>query len=319
MTKQKMILVGIHGRPSMKKVYSEMSNGTLIVRRRIRSRRNRNQRITYYRHYSDNNSSVLQRVNTPPTLENNVVIRWGSREELPTNSGTVIYNRADAIARATDKKEARRILADAGVRVPRAVTPNSDNINYPVIARPSVHSKGKNFVALNNSSDFNRHYQRNASRGWYYSEYVPKEREYRFHVAHGKVLAIMEKPAPSNPSLLAWNRAIGDDDPFVYVPWNRLREDSGLEDAAKESIKAVAAVGLDFGGVDVMILGDTAYVIEVNTAPTLNSSDYVAERYSRYFDFLFRSDTRREHFEMKEYRDPRNYIFFNQQLNEDEG
>jgi glutathione synthase/RimK-type ligase-like ATP-grasp enzyme len=38
----------------------------------------------------------------------------------------------------------------------------------------------------------------------------------------------------------------------------------------------VAALGLDFGGVDVMVKDNVAYVIEVNTAPTLNSSDYVA-------------------------------------------
>jgi len=308
MTKQKMILVGVHGRPSMKKVYSDMTEGNLIVRRRLR-RRN----VTYYRHYEDNVSDRLRRVNTPPNLSDNVVIRWGSREELPSNGGTVVYNRSSAIANATDKRESRNILATAGVVVPRMVTPDDSNISYPVVARPSVHSKGRNFIVIRDASQFRTHYQSHARRGWYYSEYVDKDSEFRFHVCHGKVLAIMEKPRPENRNLLAWNRALNED-PFVYVPWNALRERQGLANAAIESIKAVEALGLDFGGVDVMLVGDRAVVIEVNTAPTLNSSDYVAERYSKYFDWLFRSETRREHFTRLDYSDPRNFIFFNEQL-----
>jgi hypothetical protein len=306
--KTKMILVGRDGRPSMRKVYQNMTRGTLVVRRRL-IKRNK----TYYRLYTNNNSDRLVRQGTPPSLENSVVIRWGTREELPSSSSSVVYNKSAAIANATDKKGTREILTRAGISVPRAVSPDSKDVSFPVIARPSVHSKGRNFVVIKSMTGLENHYLSHAHKGWYYSEYVDKDKEYRFHIAHGKVLAIMEKPRPDDGSLLAWNRALTED-PFVYVPWNKLRDTKTLGIAAGVSIDAVKELGLDFGGVDVMTKGRKAYIIEVNTAPTLNSSDYVAERYSKYFDWLLRSETRREHFERKDYEDRRNYMFYNNQL-----
>jgi hypothetical protein len=306
--KSKMILVGVHGRPSMKKVYGEMERGNLIVRRRLLKRNK-----VYYRTYANNNPDVMVKAYNAPDITNAVVIRWGTREELPASKNTIVYNRADAIAHATDKKLSREMMEGAGVRVPRRVNPELTKINYPVIARPRIHSKGKNFVVLRNLTELSSHYQTHERNGWYYSEYVKKDNEYRFHIGHGKILAMMEKTPPDNPNQLAWNRAINED-PFTYVNWDRLTDEKGLADAALESVKAVAALGLDFGGVDVMVKDNVAYVIEVNTAPTLNSSDYVASRWSKYMDWLLRSEKRRETFPTTEYKKPRNFIFFNEQL-----
>jgi hypothetical protein len=133
----------------------------------------------------------------------------------------------------------------------------------------------------------------------------------------------MEKPRPDN-GCIAWNRAINEDS-FIYVGWDNLRDYRALAEGAYQSIKAVRALDLDFGGVDIMVKGEEACVIEVNTAPTLNSSEYVSSRWAKYFDWLFRRDTRRDHFVAKScktgqikdrYSDPRNYIFYNKQLDD---
>ena len=67
-------------------------------------------------------------------------------------------------------------------------------------------------------------------------------------------------------------------------------------------MKAMEAVGLDFGAVDVVITEDgTPYVLEINTAPELTNSEYSAAKYARYFDWIGQyefeedMDNKREH------------------------
>jgi len=81
-----------------------------------------------------------------------------------------------------------------------------------------------------------------------------------------------------------------------------------------EAIKAVKAVGLDMGGVDVMLKDGVAYVLEVNTAPTLNTSPYVAKRWCMYWDWLFASETRKEHWDYTKFKKGSSLILKNYQL-----
>lgn len=310
--KNKIILTAKHGRPSLKLVYSTMSSGTLIQRRQLFNKKRVLLR-QYYREFTNNNSETLNKIPFFNAI-NSVVIRWGTREEFDTDNRTVVYNQSKAIAIATDKKLSRQTFIDNNVSTPVLVTPDNFNDSYlPIIARPLVHSKGKNFVVLANRSDFENHYNRN-NEGWYYSQFINKEREFRIHCAHSKVLAVMEKSNPNNGNI-AWNRAQNDTEPFEYVSWTQVDE-QGLKPVLEEAIKATAAVGLDMSGVDVMLCGGTAYVLEVNTAPTLNTSPYVAERWGKYFDWLFRSETRREHWDISQFKKASSLIWKNAQLNE---
>jgi len=119
----------------------------------------------------------------------------------------------------------RQTFIENNVNCPVLVTPENFDISYlPIIARPLVHSKGKNFVVLNSFSDFERHYNQN-NQGWYYSNFINKEREFRVHCAHGKVLVLMEKSNPNNGNI-AWNRAQNDTEPFEYVTWTRIDDEN---------------------------------------------------------------------------------------------
>lgn len=292
MPKNKVIVTVKHGRPSTLLAYGSMNEGgTLIQRRQVFKGTNPKTRIlkkTYYRVFRDNNVEVMHKENNVD-LGNSIVVRWGSREEFPTDDHTVVYNSAKAIKTATDKKLSRELFIKNSVSCPMLVT--DTNIgrvnNFPIIARPLVHSKGRNFVTLRNQNEFLTHYRTNKN-GWYYSDFIDKSREFRVHVAHGKALAIMEKTRPGDGNI-AWNRAQNDTDPFTYIKWSDV-DAQNLGFIIKEAIVAVAALGLDFGGVDVMMRGNEAFVLEVNTSPTLNSSPYVAERWGKYFQWLFRSD-----------------------------
>ncbi len=265
------IIVGKDGRPSQKHVFSECPEGSqlgLIIRRKSGSKH-------WFREYKKNGSFIKKKPNQiqfPPIL-----IRWGTRQELPTD-GKIVYNSCTGLEKATDKKRSREIFMEKGVPCPKLVTPSNHN-SYPVIARPLVHSKGKNFHVLKNKTEFTKAYKDHQS-DWYFSEFIDKDSEFRVHVAHGKVLEVMQKPKPSNPNLIAWNRALNGD-PFVRV--GRQQYSAKVCAAA---IKAVKALGLDFGGVDVIVKDGNPFVVEVNTSPTLNSSPLVCKRYARYFSWL---------------------------------
>lgn len=315
MSKNKCIVTVKHGRPSTLLAFSTMNSGTLIQRRQVFKGTNPRTRVlkrTYYRVYKNNDVDTLYKENKP-SLENSIVVRWGSREDFETDKNTIVYNKSANIKDATDKKKSRELFIENKVSCPMLVTDlNIDKVaNFPIIARPLVHSKGKNFVTLDNRESFLAHYNKNKN-GWYYSDFINKNREFRIHVAHGKALAIMEKTQPGDGNI-AWNRAQNDTDPFIYIPWGKVDEQE-LGGVIKEALKAVEAVGLDFGGVDVMLKGKTPYVLEVNTSPTLNSSPYVAERWGKYFDWLFRENKRRDHWDTSDFKKGSSLIWKNFQL-----
>jgi glutathione synthase/RimK-type ligase-like ATP-grasp enzyme len=311
--KSKIILTGKHGRPSTKEVYRTMTSGSLIQRRQVYSRVGRKLLKQYYRVFNNNNPDVLTKAQEID-FTNTIVIRWGTREEVATDKTTIVYNQSKSIANATDKRLSRQMFIEHGVSTPVLVTPENFQEEYlPIIARPLVHSKGKNFIVLKTPAEFIRHYNTNQI-GWYYSQFINKEREFRIHCAHSKVLAVMEKSNPNNGNI-AWNRAQNDTEPFEYVSWTQVDE-QGLKPVLEEAIKATAAIGLDMSGVDVMLCGGTAYVLEVNTAPTLNTSPYVASRWGMYFDWLFRVETRREHWDITQFKKGSSLIWKNEQLRE---
>ena len=72
------------------------------------------------------------------------------------------------------------------------------------------------------------------------------------------------KKTPANAADIAWNVAQGGR--FDNVLWKEwpLR-------ACRIALMAMDAVGLDFGGVDVMQKGKDFYVLEVNSAPSMTS------------------------------------------------
>ena len=293
--KKKVIFVGKDGRPSMKKVYSQMTNrdAQLQVRRKLKKGK------TYIRQYLNN---MVEKHNRLGILEldltNSIVIRWGNRIEVPTDNRTIIYNRVEAIGNATNKKISREIFIKNKVRTPKLFTPEMEGVTFPIIARPCVHSKGKNFVIISDMYSFKKHYDQHRDN-WYYSEYIDKDREFRVHCAHGKVLAVMEKPPVAGQ--IAWNRAIN------HQAFDRVKQQDYIFTVCYQALKAVNVLGLDFGGVDVIFKNGEkhkAYVLEVNTSPTLNSSEYVSARYAKYFEWLFKEEKRRDHWDYTQYENP---------------
>lgn len=286
------ILVGRDGRPSMKKVFALMKTESELTVRRIPPRTKKPYLRVYEAAQVDN---FKKKPIDELKLEGVKCIRWGNRIEAPTDKGTIVYNKSEAIAHATNKKLSRELFIKGKVRTPQLVTPqNVKEAQFPIIARPSTHAKGKNFVTLKTRDDFAKHYATNEANGWYYSEFINKEREFRVHCAHGKILGVMEKVKGGDK--IAWNRAVTGE------PFTRIAQKDYPFSVCFQALKAVKTLGLDFAGVDVMLLGKDGFVLEVNTSPTLNSSDFISEQYAKYFDWLNRADKRRDHWDFTQFK-----------------
>lgn len=210
-----------------------------------------------------------------------IIIRWGCVSNVNTNR---VLNTAAAIHQVNDKAGFRRLLNEAelcpvtyfGGELTESY---SDSDVYPLVVRPSQHSRGRNLWVVNNLRELITtvaYY--NLGTNWYASELINKVAEYRVFVVQGRAVAVAQK-TPGNPDDVAWNVARGGR--FDNVRW-----DAWPLQAVRKSIEAFNLSDLDFGGVDVMVDSDgNSYIIEINSAPSL-TSPYRQEAMAKAFDYI---------------------------------
>ena len=298
------ILVAKHGRPSQKELFKRTNNSELIIRSAIFD--------GFVKRNNPNNLAKREKQkNLNLQVNNGVLIRWGCTSNVATQ-GSIVYNKAEAINLANDKLGSRKALEAADVPVPKTYSyqdlQNADNIKWPLIGRPKQHGRGKNFNMCDNMNMVNA--SRNNKSCVYWSEVYPKTREFRVHCQSGKIASILSKPAPTNPQSHAWN--------FYQqnIPFENIPQSQWTNYICKTALAAVEALGLDFGGVDILVCDNyqelgipRVTVCEVNTAPTLKSSEYTLGKYTQYFKWLQRSNEKRAHWPWREYEKPSSHAW----------
>ena len=223
----------------------------------------------------------------------NYLFRWGCTSNCQAKH---TVNTAEAIAKANDKKATRILLRELKNKgkpiIPQTWVEEDDfdtweAMEYPVIIRASYHAQGKALFFCKDDEDFINARNKITRRGkdFYVSEYIAKEAEYRVFVAQGRVVWVTKK-TPANPADIAWNVAQGGR--FDNVNWKEWP----LK-ACRIALMAMDAVGLDFGGVDVMQKGKDFYVLEVNSAPSM-TSEYRQTTTAKVFQHII--DNGKEHY-----------------------
>lgn len=200
---------------------------------------------------------------------NKTVINWGAANLPDEVMKCRVINRPDLVAQAGNKLEAFRRMSDAGV----SVVPFTDSIdiarqwladNKAVIGRQLLRgSGGRGIVMYEDTNDIDSLPL--------YTQYVKKQSEWRVHIMNGQVIDTQRKVRDTR---------VADDD----VDWQIRNHDRGFifqrndinppVQVIEESAKAMAALGLDFGAVDVIWNNhqQRAYILEVNTAPGLEGT-----------------------------------------------
>lgn len=184
-----------------------------------------------------------------------------------------VINRPEAIALAANKRLALECMRDAGVPVLLTTLPVNP-ADFPVVARPDYHMAGKNLYICPDEIELGRVMRlskrdgtASRKRATHAQRYLANAREFRVHIVHELSIKVSEKVGSGN-------HATGATFGFPVDFGHRVT----LRDIAK---RAVTALGLDFGAVDILWNPDgLPYVLEVNTAPRL--TDPTSDTLSRY-------------------------------------
>lgn len=186
------------------------------------------------------------------------ILNWGSTKSL---TGQIINHPVNVRA-ATDKLSAFQIFQMRSVSVPPFTTHQNEAQTWldngkTVLARTVVNgAEGRGIIVVKPGDIL--------PYAPLYTQYIPKKAEYRVHVVNNEAIDVQQKlrkRGHDNKDFHVRNTANG----FIFVRGNVHCP----EPCILEATKAVAALGLDFGAVDVIWneKNQKAYVLEVNTAP----------------------------------------------------
>lgn len=178
---------------------------------------------------------------------------WG-RNQANTSLNPDIFN-------STNKYTMRCLFKDNDVPMPELVA-QDDVHEYLaegswIVGRPDRHTKGRGFWLIKTEEDFARALRgtRRKQAATHFMEYIDAPHELRVHIFLGKSIRISEKKFSA---------------PGTYTT---IKPTVAVKQARKAAKKAVRALGLDFGAVDILVQEDgTPYVLEVNAAPGLGGT-----------------------------------------------
>lgn len=207
----------------------------------------------------------------------NVIVNWGRTDVFPLATTIAVLNPSTAVTIAKNKLLTLEKLTRMGVSCPRYTTNRDEVIRWlsedkVVYVRHTLTGQsGQGIKILTSDDTYNIPYAP------LYTEGVVKTHEYRVHVAFGNIIDFSKK------------RRRNEHDANPYIKnldngWVFCRDNVTLPyDVMKQSTAAVAALGLDFGAVDIVYKesASKAYVLEVNTAPGLEGT--TLERYINSF------------------------------------
>lgn len=202
---------------------------------------------------------------------NKIVVNWGdSSLTNPEILNSIVINHPQRVAAATNKRDFFQ-MCKGNLNIPDFTFERSEAEGWirdgkKVVVREKLtgHS-GEGIVLLEDLLSWDNY---NHSRAKMYVLYIPKMEEYRVHVFGNEVVDIQQKRIRSDfPSNSVNHQIRNHQNGFVYTRGNV----NPHPQVSEQAIAAIGLTGLDFGAVDVIWNRhrQTAYVLEVNTAPGL--------------------------------------------------
>lgn len=209
-----------------------------------------------------------------------VLLRWGN-SYLQCPEGCIELNSLESVKLASNKLLMAYTLILAGVNFPKAFI-------SPVQATAIQNLTGKDYIdsfgVMDNDMDL---YYRNSANivrrrnnyiqgDLYGTVPIDRAREFRVHIFNGRTIGVYEKIPHDQDQPYCKNENCD----FVRIDTSQKEQTESIKGVRPEARKAVEALGLLFGGADVIIskTGEV-FVNEVNSAPALNDPNIL-----RYFD-----------------------------------
>lgn len=213
-----------------------------------------------------------------------LIINWGSSDRGTIRDGIEMLNDPEAVAAASDKVEAFRRMDT--VPTPAWTTSQSEAISwvqegYTVYCRTLTRAReGKGIVVAHNESE--------VVSAPLYTRGVECNREVRVHVFDGQVIDFSQKKKMNSERREEEGIELNNEVRNLNGGWIFARSEVSLPDDCEDiAVRAIRALGLDFGAVDIVITPQEACrVLEVNTAPGLQGTTL-----ERYADAIMRKVT----------------------------
>lgn len=201
------------------------------------------------------NKHIIHHKNT------DVLIRFGNTDDFPLKEKSIEINSPKCIRLGSNKSKSRDILQQNEVRVPQSYFSKNDAclmaMKFPLIGRPKNHQHGENIEFIENLKQLEK------SHSDYYSEYLPKDKEYRVYLVNFKAVHMAEKIV-EDKTQIAWNSHQNG----VLVDVFDLENYKEIVD---EAIKAARIIGQGFSGVDILLYKNKPYICELNASPALSN------------------------------------------------
>lgn len=186
------------------------------------------------------------------------------------------------ISKATNKRVMRELFQENKVPMPKLIDidereKTAGNFPIPMVGRPDKHMQGRGFWLINSWEDVlkARKGTKRKAAATHFMEYIEADKEMRVHIFNGKSIRMTEKK---------YEGETGSHRDYTTIkPTGNKQERRAIRRAAK---KAVKALGLNFGAVDVLVKQGRPYVLEVNAAPGLGGTmpKLYAETFKKWYD-----------------------------------
>ena len=208
-----------------------------------------------------------------PSEKYDLIIRWGTVSDIEADA---YLNNKAAIQAVNNKAGARRLMLENNISCPKI-----NNVDFPFILRPTLHSQGKDLYLCNNKEEYEAGLAKIGNRPTYISEYIKKDEEWGVFIFQGRVTSMIKKEPKTQAAkdAIAWNVSQGSHT-FENVGW-----DQWDINVAKEAVKAALLFDLDFGRIDVIVKDNVSYVLEINSAHSL-TSPYRQETFAKCLDWF---------------------------------
>jgi hypothetical protein len=231
-----------------------------------------------------------------PRMPKRAIVRLGSTYLTPTGKEFIEVNTVQAIGNSANKRLMKQCFHDADVKTAQWWTYDRtfrvgnteesvtlSQISFPLVAKHVYGSRGTGNYLLKTPDDFIRWVSGKNLENYIFEKYYSYNREYRLHVTQAGCFYTCRKLLREDtPADKRWFR--NDSNCNWIVEENESFDRPTNWDAiVAESIKALNAVGLDFGAVDVKVQSASKeskkkgtivrenpefIVIEINSAPS---------------------------------------------------
>lgn len=202
-----------------------------------------------------------------------VIINWGNSQkplwwQAVVDHGTTIINHPDAVAKATNKLTAFKVLKAAGVRIPDFTESREEAFQWvindgPIVVRKILNGhSAAGLVVVPEADEIAE-----IPTAPLYTKYVKKKDEYRVHVFAGNIIDVSKKRLRNGLQKTVDYKVRNYKGGWIYARDNI----DPPADVISQAQQAVLALGLDFGAVDVGWNDHykQALVYEINSAPGL--------------------------------------------------